>query len=235
MRKVLLVKNIPREGPGIVAEQLAKRKIAFDTIEMAEGTRLPDPSGYSAIFVFGGPDSANDNTGKMGAELSFVRSCVESGVPYFGVCLGMQVLCRAMGGNVVPNQVREIGFRGLGGGQFSINPTREGKSDLLFAGLPGKIGVFHLHGETGTLAPGMKLLATGEDCRNQVVKAGGNAYGFQGHLELTEEMFKAWLNEDSWLRASDRAALEKDFEKFGGSLRESGNRIIGNFLSIAGL
>ena len=42
----------------------------------------------------------------------------------------------------------------------------------------------------------MKLLGTGKYCKNQIVKYRENAYGFQGHIELSYDMFNTWIEED---------------------------------------
>ncbi len=234
-KKVLLVKNITREGAGIVGKIVAERGLGYDEVDLSAGGALPPPKSYSAIFVFGGPDSANDATEKMKRELAFVQSAVSSGIPYFGICLGMQVFCKAMGGTVRRNEVPEIGFRAPDGDFFSIELTSEGKTDPIFSGLGTKLKIFHLHGEMGELAAGMKLLAAGRYCKNQAVKFGKCAYGFQGHLELTEEIFEVWLAQDADLKKMDGKKLRLDYQAVQKEYGTCGRKLIENFLSIAGL
>ncbi|NYT03543.1 MAG: hypothetical protein GKC00_02425 [Candidatus Methanofastidiosa archaeon] len=63
--KVLIVNNIGREGPGLLEEILEENEIESYTYEYQKDKAFPSPGDYGAIFVFGGPDSANDETDKM--------------------------------------------------------------------------------------------------------------------------------------------------------------------------
>ena len=67
--KVLIIKNKTTEGPGLLKGILDSHGIGYDIADLGRGEQFPDPGGYDALFVFGGPDSANDNTPKMKDEL----------------------------------------------------------------------------------------------------------------------------------------------------------------------
>ncbi|MBS3114303.1 type 1 glutamine amidotransferase [Candidatus Woesearchaeota archaeon] len=230
-KKVLVIKNISREGLGLFEEVLRKENIKFDLGE----EEFPQPNGYSAVFVFGGPDSANDKTSKMQDELKRIKETIKAGIPYFGVCLGMQTLVKANGGEVYKNTIKEIGFRAPDGNYFEIDLANEGKKDPIFRGITSPLKIFHLHGETVSLRNGMSLLATGRHCRNQVVKVGKTAYGFQGHLELNKQTLEKWIKEDSDLNSISASHLRSDFKKLKAEYQNNGRIILTNFLKIAGL
>src|SRR3989338_626785 len=230
-KKVLVIKNISREGLGLFEEVLRKENIKFDLGE----EEFPQPNGYSAVFVFGGPDSANDKTSKMHDELKRIKETIKAGIPYFGVCLGMQTLVKANGGEVYKNTIKEIGFRAPDGNYFEIDLANEGKKDPIFRGITSQLKIFHLHGETVSLRNGMSLLATGRHCRNQVVKVGKTAYGFQGHLELNKQTLEKWIKEDSDLNSISASHLRSDFKKLKAEYQNNGRIILTNFLKIAGL
>lgn len=232
-KKVLLVQNIARESGGLVEDVLKENNIQFDISNLDEGNEFPQPTDYSAIFVFGGPDSANDQTLKMKNELKRIKEVVTAGIPYFGVCLGMQTFVKAMGGEVYKNNVKEIGWRDPKGECFEIKLTNEGKKDPIFKGIKSPMKIFQLHGEAVNLRGGMILLAAGKYCKNQAVKIGGNAYGFQGHLELTEAMFEEWIKNDSDLRAINTSSLREDYHNLKSEYENNGKMIINNFLKIA--
>lgn len=235
MNKVLIVKNISHEGPGLLAGLLEKHDLSYDLIDLDEGEAFPSPSGYKAVVVLGGPDSANDSTDKMSAELERIREILDTGIPYLGVCLGLQTMVKAGGGTVVPAKTKEHGFIGPDGNNFTVELTDAGKSDPLFADLDAALEVFHLHGETVELANDMKLLATGKFCNNQIVKLGENAYGIQSHFELTAEMLSVWARNDPDLAPIGEEKLTSDFKKIKDAYTQTGNRIFSNFLKIAGL
>ncbi|WP_094228701.1 type 1 glutamine amidotransferase [Methanolobus psychrotolerans] len=232
---LLIVKNIPREGPGILEDILTKNSIPHEIIDLDTGDNLPDPLGYSAIIVLGGPDSANDTTGKMITELAMVRQAIDAGIPYLGICLGMQALVKACGGSVYANDVKEIGLRGEDGNYYSVGIETEYADDPLFNGLESPVKIFHLHGETVKITEEMQLMGTGKYCRHQIIKVGEKAYGIQGHFELTPEMFMVWLDSDPELKEMDRETLMTDFESLANEYSSNGKILFGNFLKIAGV
>lgn len=234
MNKLLIVKNISREGPGLLERILQDEFISYDVVDLSAGQSIPSLDSYKAMVVLGGPDSANDDTQTMKAELARVREAVNTGMPYLGICLGLQVLVKAAGGNVIKGNVKEVGFRDPDDNQHTITLTEEGKNDPLFAGLPDRLDVFQLHGETVELTPDMALLATGEFCRNQVVKVSEYAYGIQSHFELTPEMLAGWAEQDPDLMPLGKKTLRADFEAIRESYTRTGMTLFRNFLTIAG-
>ncbi|MBI4086824.1 type 1 glutamine amidotransferase [Candidatus Kaiserbacteria bacterium] len=233
-KEILIIKNITREGPGLLEELLKEKEINYTTVDLDRGEEFPVAEKYGAVVVLGGPDSANDDTEKMQKELRRIGEIIAAGTPYLGICLGLQTLVKASGGTVVKNAVREIGFRDPDDNRFAVERTEEGKKDPLFANLGDRFNVFHLHGETVELAEGMTLLGTGKFCRNQIVRVGANAYGIQCHFELTPEMFQTWLNEDPDLLALKRNQLEADFAEIKDEYTRVGRRLFSNFLQVAG-
>lgn len=232
-KKILIVKNITREGPGIIEDILKVSGIKFNIIDLDLGNNIPSFSKYAAVIVLGGPDSANDTTRKMKDELALISEAIKAEIPYLGICLGMQTLAKAAGGQVVKSPVKEVGFRDPNGDFFKVCLTEAGRKDPLFNGLSDSLNVFQLHGETVVLTDEIELLATGKFCRNQIVKIGRNAYGIQCHFELTPEMFDEWINEDSDLKLLDKEKLLTDFESIKEEYYRTGEQLIHNFLKIA--
>jgi len=233
MPKVLVVKNISREGSGLIGEMLKEKNIPVDEVDLCK-TEFPSPKEYSAVFVMGGPDSANDDTYKMKNEIKRIKETIDGEIPYFGICLGMQALVKAVGGSVYKSPVKEVGCKDITENNYEIILTEEGMKDPLFFGVGPKFPVFQLHEDTVNLTQGIALLGTGtSNCINQVVKVGKNAYGVQGHLELNAPLFEEWL-------AEDRNLGEVDFSRknYNGLKKEynfNGRKVIENFLQIAGL
>lgn len=233
--KVLLIKNITRESPGVVQDILHQRKIPYDIIDLSKGEIFPNPALYNAVFVFGGPMSANDKTPRMQQELTQIKKTIDAKIPYFGICLGLQTLVKSLGGKVFSNDVAEIGWRDEQENFFEIEFTIDGTKDSIFSNIASPAKIFHLHGETVGLTNSMKLLASGRYCENQVIKIGESAYGFQGHIELTPELFETWLSVDEDLGQMDSDKLRRDFEAVRAEYETNGRQIITNFLKIAKL
>lgn len=237
--KVLIVQNIAREGPGLIEALLKDVAIDYDLVYLDKGEIFPDPTNYGALVVMGGPDSANDNTAKMSAELRQVKAALDAGVPYLGICLGLQVAVKVSGGKVVKG-VKEIGLSDSKGNPYSVTLTDValtalGKKDPLFVGLRNDFRVFQLHGETVEMTKTMHLLATGSDCRNQIVKIRRKAYGIQSHFELTKEMLKEWLKADPDLNRLNEQKVLAEFEAMEEVYTITGLSLFRNFLHIAGL
>jgi GMP synthase (glutamine-hydrolysing) len=240
---VLVAKNVKIEGPGRLAEVMAEKGIDYKVINLYDGERFPNPKDYDAVIVMGGTHSANDRTAMMRDELKGVQRTLEEGIPFLGTCLGMQVAVKAAGGKVVRNDVPEIGWYDPSGKPFIIALTDQGKSDSIFDGIPPRIQVFHLHGETVALTSSMALLATGEHCNNQVVRIGSNAYGIQGHLEIMRMNFDNLLMNDPELSKLPHGKLQADYTKamrshaagWGFSYNIVAERTFENFFRIAGL
>ncbi|MGC8769931.1 MAG: type 1 glutamine amidotransferase [Brevinematia bacterium] len=229
---ILILKNETNEGPGLLKEILDEELIDYKIIDLDRNEDLPNNYDFSALVVLGGPDSANDETDKIKRELDFILGSVVRGKPYFGICLGMQLLVKALGGKVMKAPLKEIGFRGPDGNFFEVELTEKGKNSLIFKGMGSRYIVFQLHGETVELTPEIDLLATGKFVKNQAVGYKDFAFGIQSHFEVTEDYFKMLAQEDEDLKKLDREKLFKDFYLIKDSYIKTGRILFSNFLSI---
>jgi len=78
-------------------------------------------------------------------------------------------------------------------------------------------------------------LATGEFCKNQIVKIGKTAYGIQSHFELTRDLFESWITEDLNLQKLQAEQVRSDFENIKTEYQNTRRQLFYNFLSITGL
>ena len=234
MRGILIIENNKREQPGILEELLKERKIPYTIIDLDQGEIFPPMENYGAVVVLGGPDSANDKNEKIQNELQKIQKILNAGVPYLGICLGLQLLVKAVGGKVIKNPTREIGFRGPDNNYFTVELTDAGRKDPLLEGIEDTFQTFHLHEETIEMTSTTTLLAAGKFCKNQIVKIDHRAYGAQCHFEMTPELFKMWTREEPHLQKVDKEKLQNDFEISKEKYMQTGKKIFENFLKIAG-
>ena len=186
--RVAVIRHVPFEDVGLIGEVLSEAGLPYDYIDM-NGNDVPTLiASYAALISMGGPMSANDNLPFLRQELDWIRSAVAEGKPVLGICLGAQMIAKALGGRVCPNPVKEIGW-------FPVFWTEAVQGDSLFAGFRQPELVFHWHGETFDLPDGTVLLAYSEGCRHQAFRFGSNVYGLQFHLEVTPEMVGDWLQQ----------------------------------------
>jgi len=189
--RVVVFRHVPFEGLGLIQPALEERDVSVDFPDLFhEGAAVPDISSVAGIIIMGGPMSANDDLPYLRQELEIIRQAVERRQPVLGVCLGAQLIAKALGARVYANPVKEIGW-------FDVHLTEAGRQDPVLAGLDGRETVFHWHGETFDLPHGADWLAYSEACRHQAFRAGSNVYGLQFHLEVTPEMIADWCAQDA--------------------------------------
>ncbi len=196
LKAVSILVHDATEPPGLLEERLTARGIATRVHRLDLVGTLPPDLDAGPIIIMGGPMSANDQDAYpwLAEEEALVRDAVAGGRPVLGICLGAQVIARALGARVYPS-VREIGWRTLGG--IPGNPL-----------FPPSFFAFELHGETFDLPPGARLLATGVDVPHQAFAA-GSALGLQFHLEATPAIIEGWtadLPEDERTRCGSPTA-----------------------------
>jgi GMP synthase (glutamine-hydrolysing) len=191
------------------------RGIAFDRVQIDEGQALPDWRGYQGIVAMGGPMSANDEHELpwLAEEKRVIAEAVRAGLPYWGVCLGAQLLAASLGARVYRGLAPELGV------YDDLALTQAASRDPVFANLASPLTTFQWHGETFDLPGDATLLAGSPAFPNQAF-VWRRAYALQFHLEVSPQLAKSWLAIDAYadeLRAaqghSAPAALEADLRR----------------------
>ena len=148
-----------------------------------------------AVLCFGGPQSANDDSLPwLAGVMDCLRASHESGIPVLGICLGSQVLGRAMGGRVdaMPSGPR------IGWAETMLTVT--GREDPLHRGLPWRMSNFHWNRDCLVeLPPGAQVHSTGPSEDIQCWSLGLRTYGIQNHPEIAREQVGAWAADDAEL------------------------------------
>ena len=132
--------------------------------------------------------SANsvDEYPNLTIELRAIEQAINIGMPVFGICLGSQLIAKALGASIRKNKVAEIGW-------YDVKSTKEGLNDPLISEFNDPETVFHWHRDTFDIPSGAVHLATSSDCRNQAFRYGEKVYGFQFHLEVDTHIIQRWL------------------------------------------
>lgn len=158
--------------------QLQVLQAGVDALDPAETADL--------LLVLGGPISVND-AGLypfLDDSIALLQRRLPQQRPTLGICLGAQLMARALGAQVAPSGGKEIGFSPL-------LLTDEGQRSPLLA-LQG-IPVLHWHGEAFELPAGARRLASTPACRHQAFAIGHHALALQCHPELDARQFERWL------------------------------------------
>lgn len=163
---------------------------------MPPGTRIvraweePIPSEPDALLVLGGGMSANDELAFLRDEIEFIQRCVAAGKPVLGLCLGSQLLAKALGGSVFRAPRKEIGF-------YRVRMLPKARTDALFAEAPADFVAFHWHGDAFSLPPGAVPLASSTLTPLQAFRYGSRAWGAQFHPEMNLKLLRAFIETGS--------------------------------------
>jgi GMP synthase-like glutamine amidotransferase len=185
-KRAVCLQHVSFEGPGAFAPLLEKQGYRVESrLVPAEG--LPKDAG-DFLLVMGGPMSVNDPDAWIKEEIGFIEQAVRAGMSVLGVCLGAQLMAKALGARVRPGRGLEIGMT-------KLQVTAEGKSDPWLGSLPHSFEVFEWHGEVFKLPAGAVPLASSEVCPLQAFRFGSKAYGLLFHLEIERSGIEALCRE----------------------------------------
>jgi len=216
---VLICKNIKTEGAGTIEDYLNNRNIPYTILELSEGESLPKTDNFDTLIMMGGPMSVNEDEiyPYIKEEERLVRDFIAKGKKILGVCLGAQIMAKALGARVYTGPQKEIGW-------YNIDLTEEGVKDPLMKSLAfhpqvrdfwKKFNVFHWHGETFDIPAGAVRLASSALYPNQAFRHGNKAYAFQFHIEVRKEMILEWLKDEPNFQQIERET-ETFFEEYRG-------------------
>jgi GMP synthase (glutamine-hydrolysing) len=185
---VLIVLHQEHSTPGRVGAFLkavgARLDIRRPSLDEPLPSKLADHDG---VVVFGGPMGANDSLDWVKREIDWLDTPLAEDKPLLGLCLGAQMLGRALGARVFSYEDKrsEIGY-------YSIEPT-PAADRLCPARFPRS--VYQWHSDGFDLPEGAELLATGgADFPNQAYRYGRYAVGLQFHPEVTYHMISRWTH-----------------------------------------
>lgn len=197
--RVLVLQHDRQGGLGAYERVLSQRKAEVDVAELDSSGRLPDWRAFDAVMALGGQASiAGYPPAWLAAERQYVREAVMSGVPYWGVCLGAQLLAASLGARVYQGPRPEVGIH-------PVFLTDSGRNDPVFLTVPPKFGVLQWHADGFDLPRAAVLLAGSLAYPNQAFRWGAHAYGIQFHLEVTPEMARAWAASPAYAAQLDVA------------------------------
>jgi len=165
----------------------------------------------------GGPMSANDNLSGLHDEVNLIRRALDDDVPILGICLGSQLIAKALGARVYRNERLEIGWE-------PVWFTDAAQDDALFGGMASPEMFFHWHGETFDLPQGAEWFAYSKKCRHQAYRYGRKVYGIQFHPEITPQMIVDWCGQP--VNCGDVETLEGPIDPYLHHTKESSRRMM---------
>ena len=238
MKKLLVLQHVAHELLGTLNPLLKRAGFRIRYVNFA---RHPDaePSldGYDGLIVLGGPMSVNDaiRLRHLTTELKLIEEAMRRDSPGLGICLGAQLIAKALGAAVYRNPEKEIGW-------YDVSPTDHASSDPLLMELQKTEKIFQWHGETFDIPKSTSHLAFSPLCANQAFRYGTKVYGFQFHMEVDAPMIHRWLKVvDNRIEISNLHGAEHiDFiysetPRHIGRLGEISDRVFGAFIDLFGI
>jgi GMP synthase (glutamine-hydrolysing) len=217
---VLVLRHEPFEHLGHFASVLEDNLVTYRYHDLGE----PLPQGpLGGLIVMGGPMSANDNLPGLQEELGLIERTLKTDMPMLGICLGSQLIARALGARVYKNAGLEIGWE-------PVWFTDAAKADAVFKGMASPETFFHWHGESFDLPGGAEWLAYSDKCRNQAYRYGRNVYGIQFHPEITAEMIADWCLQP--VNCGDVGMIESPIDSLAYDTRGASRKIIESWLEL---
>jgi len=183
---LLVLQHIACEPPGAYEDELRDRGGRLQRVMVDQGEQLPDWRAFDGIIAMGGPMGAyeDDRLPWLRAEKRLIAEAVSAGAPFWGVCLGSQLLAASLGARVGPGPSPEVGV-------LPVYRTTEGTADPVFKVMPDEFEALQWHSDTFDLPDGAMQLAR-SDAYEQQAFVFKRAYGLQFHIEVGTALAAEW-------------------------------------------
>jgi GMP synthase (glutamine-hydrolysing) len=237
MRKILVCQHVPYEILGTLDPLLREADFRIRYVNFGRHPHAePRLDGYHGLVVLGGPMNVDeeDRHPHLTTELRLIEEAIARGIPVLGICLGAQLIAKALGAEVGRGPRKEIGW-------YDVAPTPEARGDALFGHFGARERIFQWHGDTFGIPAGALRLASSDICANQAFRLGDNVYGLQFHLEVDQPMVERWLSVPSMCQeleslhhATSSETILRDTEAHVMRLKELSDRTFGGFIRLFG-
>ncbi len=237
MRRLLVFQHVPHEILGTLDPLFRSFAFRIRYVNFGRDPEArPSLSGYHGLVVLGGPMNVDetDRYPHLAAEVEIVGRAIAAGLPVLGICLGAQIIARALGAGVGRSPTKEIGW-------YDVRPTAAGRADPVLGHLGPVETIFQWHGDMFEIPRGAVRLARSAGCPNQAFRWGERVYGLQFHLEVDERMIERWLRVPANLAeiaasdgAIDAARIRAETPRHVGRAKQLADAVFSSFIRLFG-
>lgn len=189
---ILIIEHSNLTGSDRLGERLREDGHRLQVVRVHLGEQLPtDLAEIDGVISCGGPQDPTCDEPWVEQELQLLQDANKLELPVFGLCLGSQLLARALGGELSKCESPEMGW-------YDVELTPVGRADFILSGQPWTGPQFHWHHwQVSKLPDGATLLASSALCNVQAWMQGTNTYAVQFHPECTVARMESWIEDDS--------------------------------------
>lgn len=232
MKRAVAIRHVAFEDAGSFAAVLAQQGYDLEYVEAGyDNLAAIEPEACDLALILGGPIGAyeEDVYPFLRDELRFIGARLTARRPTLGICLGAQLMARALGARVVAgDKGKEIGWAPL---QLTV----AGQQSPLRHLAPGLTPVLHWHGDTFDLPPGADHLAGTARYPNQAFAVGRHALALQFHPEVTAAGMERWFIghacEIAGTPGIEVAELRQDTGRWAAQLQDQGEAMLADWLA----
>jgi GMP synthase (glutamine-hydrolysing) len=189
--KIVVLQHAELDSPGTLADWAAGRVgTNCFVVRLDKGHPLPSLQDFDWLVSLGGPMNVDEDAQYpwLAPEKALTRAAIQAGKHVLGICLGAQIIARALGAPVTKNPHPEIGW-------FPIQTTLEAKTHPVWTAFPVSATVFHWHGDTFEIPDGAVRNASSEACTNQAFTFGQRVLALQFHLEVGSDDVRRFVED----------------------------------------
>lgn len=230
MRKILVCQHVAYEPLGTLNPLLKQNGLRIRYVNFGRDPHAkPDLEDYYGLIILGGPMSVWEEKEFpfLKHEIKLIAEAIKKNLPVLGVCLGAQLIAKALGAEVGRHTAKEIGW-------YDVSLTDEGKKDRLLKYIREQEKIFQWHQDTFTIPKDAVLLATTPMCNSQAFRFGEKVYGLQFHLEADEGMIERWLKIPRQEKF-DPDQIRVQTETFIERSKNLSHQIFGEFINLFGV
>jgi GMP synthase (glutamine-hydrolysing) len=229
VKRALIIRHVPYEGVAGYRQPVEAAGYEVDSVDVTDpGFASLDLREPDLLIMMGGPMGVyeQDRHPWIGCQLRRLAPRLAADRPTLGVCFGAQMIAAALGADVYPGPIKEVGFHPI---EIHDNARKSPLRHL------ADVPILHWHGDTFSLPQGVEWLASSHLYANQAFRRGSNLLALQFHAEMGEdERFHAWLGEwpETVAEAGrDEASLRAAHDALGPRAVAAGRAMVSQWLS----
>lgn len=238
MSKILVCQHVPYEILGTLNPLFKTKGFRIHYVNFG---RHPDAqpglNGYNGLVVLGGPMNVDQECicPHLKTEVALIQDAIQRKMPILGICLGAQLIAKALGAAVKKNKEKEIGW-------YDLKLTAAGSKDPILKHFKKTEKIFQWHGDTFEIPKSAVKLASSPSCANQAFRYHDNVYAFQFHMEVDERLIERWLKVPHHLQEMkalegkiDPEQIAKETPIHIDRLKHLSNQTFGEFIKLLSL